>query len=566
MLLSETTRARAFAAASATLAFLPALWAQGWPRDDRWLVLEHPLIRAGVPAARELLTSGYVEPVMGAETPIHQWRPVLSLTFLLNRLTTGFDPLPFRAVNLALHALAAILVLECLRRRLSARAALAGALLFAVLPVHAESIVYISSRSELLAGCAVLAAWLLLGGRARPSARRIAAGAAVYLLGSLSKEHALLFPAFLALSDFAFERRLPWSPERRRVYLALAGAAACVLVGRALVLPALAHGGVPYFQDASPLVRILTLSRFWVRRYLFPLATGTGLCSDFARPLIPDAPLDDAAAWAALAAVVAGFAWAVLDLARGGTKGFWLLGPCLFLAPTSHLFMNLDTLGAQRWLYLPSIGLAAGAGALFARLEPRAPRLSLAALAILLLGHGAGAAARSLDWRTDEAYYRAVIACNPFSSKGRSGLGLAKLRAGLDGRADLEAALRLDPRLYDAGYNLARLAWARGDMKEARLRLERARVSRPDAPDGLELQALLDERAGELEAAENELTRALTILPGDPVALFNRARVRARRGHPVGAAADLEEFLRRAPNDADAPAARRFLNELRRTF
>ncbi len=255
MNLSKVRRDRAAVAAAAVAAFGVSLFGRGWPRDDRWLILEHPLLRAGWPGARELLFSGYVQPLLGAETPIHEWRPVLSLSFLLQRVTTGFAPLPLHAVNLALHVAVCLLVLEALRRRLPARAAAAGALVFAVLPVHAEVVAYLSSRSELLSALSVLGAWLLLGAPEKPSPRRIGLGAGVYLAGALSKEHALLFPLFLALADWTFAGRLPWSPERRRVHLALGLTAALALAGRALVLPELAGGGVPYFSGTPLLCR-----------------------------------------------------------------------------------------------------------------------------------------------------------------------------------------------------------------------------------------------------------------------------------------------------------------------
>ncbi|MFI5346106.1 MAG: hypothetical protein ACHQ51_07010, partial [Elusimicrobiota bacterium] len=374
------TRARLAVAAAATAAFGVSLFSRGWPRDDRWLILEHPLLRAGWPAARRLLTSGYVQPVMGAATPIHEWRPVLSFTFLLQRVTTGFAPLPFHAVNLALHVAACLLVLAALRRRLPFRAAAAGALVFAVLPVHAEVVAYLTSRSELLSTLSVLGAWLLLGSPEKPSPRRVAAGAGLYLAGSLSKETALLFPLFLALSDWTFAGKRPWEPERRRVYLALACAAGLVLLGRALILPSMADGGAPYFVGTSLTSRLLSLSKYWAWFYLRPAALGVGLCSDFARPLIPDSGTRDAAAWAALIAIAAAFAAGGRAVFRRQAWGFWLLGPCLFLLPTSHLLMNLDTLGAQRFLYLPCVGLAAGAGALLAGAESRGALPARAAL------------------------------------------------------------------------------------------------------------------------------------------------------------------------------------------
>ncbi|MEK7382565.1 MAG: hypothetical protein AAB262_04685 [Elusimicrobiota bacterium] len=566
MSLSEA-RARLWVAAAACLAFAVSLFSQGWPRDDRWLILEHPLLRVGWPATRELLTSGYVQPLLGARTPIHEWRPVLSLSFLIQRVTTGFAPFPFHAVNLLLHILAALLVHEVLRRRLDARAAITGALFFAVTPVHAEVVAYISSRSELLGMLSVLGAWLILDKSQRLTPRRTAFGAAVYLAGALSKEHVLLFPLFLMMSDWTFRGEFPWERERRRVHSALIATTALVLAGRALVLPSLAHGGVPYFSSVSGLSKLLTLSKFWAWHYLRPAVTALGLCSDYARPLIADSNPTDLPAWISLLLLGALVVLAVRAFLSRRSWGFWFLGPCLFLLPTSHLIISLDTLGAQRFLYLPSLGLAAAVGALFLRAEERAPGAARAALAALLLWLGLHAALRAADWRSDLAYDRAATSCNPVSVKARTALGTAFLREGRleDGERELIAATRLDAAFYDAAFNLARLSYGRGDLRVARERLAAARALKADEPSGLLLQALLDEAAGNIAAAEKSLELCLKLSPNDATARYNYARVLARLDRPFEAAVQLKQFLRLAPDDPNAPAARLWLMGLERS-
>lgn len=457
--------ARLAVAAAALLAWCGALRSTAWVRDDRALILENPLLRAG--AAWPLLSTGYHQASLGEQAPIHQWRPALSLSFLVQARLHGLRPEPLRAANLLLHALAALLLLEALRRRMAPGAALAGALAWAVLPAHAESVLYLTSRSELLAAVSVLGAWLLLGAPARPGPGRLAAGALVYLLGALSKEHALLFPFFLALADRCFAGASPWSPERRRVHLALGGAALLVLLGRAALLPAVAHGGDAYFAGVSPLVRLLTLASFWLRGYLLPLLTAGAPCFDLSRPGFPDASPSDAGAWLALLLLAAGAAAAARALARRRPWGFWALGPALFLLPTSHLLMDLDTLGASRFLYLPSMGLAALAGLAFEAGRRRSPRAAAAAgLAVLLLLLR-GAAAQAALWKDETTFYRAVHACNPRSPAVNGALGLALLREGraAEARESLETAAALgDGR---APYNLALLARESGDRAGA---------------------------------------------------------------------------------------------------
>lgn len=552
--------ALALLAAAVLAAWGGSLLLDAWIRDDRWLLLENSPLRAG--ALGPLLLGGYWEPAFGEGTPIHQWRPALNLSFLVQVATTGFRPLPLRTVNLLLHLLCAGLLWEALRRRAGGRVALAGALLWSVLPVHAETLGFLTSRSELLAGAAVLGAWLLLGAPERPGRGRLAAGTLAYLLGSLSKEHALLFPLFLALADWTFAGALPWERGRRRAQLALAGAAALVLAGRALLLPAVAAGGHPYFPESLPwLSRLLTLAKFWFAHYLRPALSGSGMCVEYGRPLIPDSGPGDLAAWLCLLALAAGLALALRGLARRRPWSFWTLGPLLFLLPTSQLLMDLDTIGASRFLYLPSIALAWAAGTLLERLRARAPRAALAAAAALLLFYTARARAELRSWGSAESLHRAALACNPDSARARAALGAALLEAGkeAEGEAFLLSALEAQPRHYPAAYNLALLAYRRGQHGLAQDRLGRALTLRPTAPDGLALAGLLAEKRGRWDEAARAYAQAAELRPHDPAPRYNLARALARLGRTREAGAQLDAYLRGAPDD---DAARRWRESL----
>ncbi len=153
-------RAALVPAAVAFLLGLPALGG-GWVWDD-------PLIVKVQLGAFRTVGSLFFPPVGIPGFSVHYYRPLTTATFLLDRALYGERAWGFHLTPLLLHAAAAGLLYLLLDRLLAGRAAarsaaLAGALLFAALPVHAESVAWIAGRADPLAAVCLLAAalWLL---------------------------------------------------------------------------------------------------------------------------------------------------------------------------------------------------------------------------------------------------------------------------------------------------------------------------------------------------------------------------------------------------------------------
>lgn len=541
-------------------AYGATLTQKAFVHDDAWIVSGNALLDAGPAGAGPLLTTGYWEAVQGASARVREYRPLLMLTFLAQRLTTGRSAAPMHALNLLLHALTCALIYAVLRRRLPAAAG-AGALAFAVMPVHVEAVTALTGRSELLTAALLLGAWLLLDETAPP--RRTAPGLALFSAALFVKEHALLFPLFLALSDWTFARALPWSARRRRAYAGLLAAIAAYLLLRLAVLGIPFAGGEPYFADR--LTAALSVSRFAFTRYLWPSLTGRGLCPDFARPLLADAAPGSWSSWPpllALAGLYAGAAAALLR--RRAAWAFWLLAPSVFLLPTIHLLAPLDTIGAQRFLYLPSLGLAVLLGAAWAKAYARAPRAALAAGLALLCWQAAVCARAARAWRGPLPYYESVLACNPVSARARAAYGAELLQAGREpeGERQLAEAVRLAPGLALPYYNLARYAWQKNDPAEAERRIGESLARDPGVPDAWTLAGLIAQSRGRVPEAEARYRRALALAPWNPAANFNLARLDTMAGRRAQAAARWRAFARYAPHDPDAPRAAALAREL----
>jgi protein O-mannosyl-transferase len=550
--MSFENRVRLALAAGTLLLFAPSLTIREFVRDDQAFIEQNPLYRSGLEGARRLLTTGYIEGAEGRATPVQEYRPLLTLTYWAQAHAGGLDPRPFHAANVLLHAAVVLLVFEALRRRLPKGRAAAAAAFFAALPVHVEAVSYVTSRSELLTALFLLAAWLLL----EPPRPRVAAGAAAFSAALLTKEHSVLFPVFLAASDWVFHGATPARRERRPVYAALGACLAAYLALRLALFPGFVKGGVPYFASTPALSKLLTLSRFWAEHYAWPALTGLGLCPDFSRPLIPDAPLSSPGAWLCLLALAAALAAAARALARREPRGFWALAPLVFLLPTSHLFFPLDTIGAERFLYIPTLGLAAGLAA-----AARRPLLLLA----LLGWYGARTRQAQDPWRSELAFYEHALSRNPLASKLHSSLGGYWLRRGKPelGLPAIDRALALDSESAHAHYNLARWSWDRKDYAQAAGLARRSLALEPGSVDArLLLGAALLEQGRAAEASA-PLEEAAALKPWSPEARYNLGRALMALGKNAEAAAELERFAQLAPGDPDAPAVRVLAARLR---
>jgi len=161
---------------------------------------------------------------LGAILRFEPARPLLTMTWALNFAATGLRPWSYHLVNILIHAGNAALVASLFswmaRRsgRLHGEAsACLGACLFAVTPMAAETVAYVSSRSTGLATLFGLGALrLAVDALAEPRRGRLAAAFGLFGLGLLVKEEAACLPLLLLLLDYFFLAGLETRALRQR--------------------------------------------------------------------------------------------------------------------------------------------------------------------------------------------------------------------------------------------------------------------------------------------------------------------------------------------------------------
>ncbi len=301
--------------------------------------------------------------------PHYYFRPLIFLSYLVDRAFGGDTPFWFHASVVAFHALNTLLVFVVGSRLFAGDGLIAGggALLFAVFPTHVESVAWMAGRSDVIVCTFVLLTVLLFMDRARRWSPWL--GGVTLLLATLSKEMALACVVLVPLLDLLRTRQLYWSR-----YVPLALAALLYFILRQHALGAFV-GGMPAASTPAQLgLDLVRALGFYVVRAVVPI----GLCA-----YIPDVP--DHAAYVAAGLIVPVLSLATIAMAWRRSRwevAFLVAFFFLTLAPSLTVIVrrSASAVVADRYLYVPSVASCLLMAWAIARLAPRWP----VALLILL--------------------------------------------------------------------------------------------------------------------------------------------------------------------------------------
>ncbi len=488
----------------------------GFAYDDHHIVATNANIQSleTLPTA---LTTPYWPGLYGRELGL--WRPVTTGLFGVQYLIGGGGPLIYHVVNVLAHVAASLLALLVFWELLAAPAAFAGALLFAVHPIHVEAVANVVGFSEVFSTAALLGACLVhLRSGAVSGWRAAWMIGLLYALGFGAKESGVTLPGLIFLLDAA-RGRLGMSDvprylrDRWRTYLVMLLVAAALLAGRFAILGSIANPFAPLGADLlREIPRIWTLGEIWlhyVRLWVFPL----DLAADYTPNVLPisvgwNLTNTVGAALSVLILATALIAWRRPAMSSGSVTAraaaFGVVWFVIAISPTSNTLFLSGILLAERTLYLPSVGLAAATGWLIVRLAQDRRRVAWGALAVAVMLSSARTWTRNPTWVDTDTVFRTLLAEHPHSGRSQWAIGDQFIRGGQrsEGLLSYRAAINLLGTSYQLMTEIARSMMNYEEYRGAENILKFAIQDSPQFALGYSLVAAVRAEYGDAQGTE----------------------------------------------------------------
>jgi len=532
--------------------------------DDGSYVAENRHVQAGltVPSIKWALTAFYE----------CTWQPLVWLSYMADRQLYGPGPLGYHATNLLLHILNTLLLFLVLARMtgLPWRSGFVAAL-FAIHPLHVESVAWIAERKDVLSTLFwMLTMWAYVRYAEHPAPKRYLPVVLFLALGLMSKPMLVTLPLMLLLLDY-------WPLGRyasMRSNEASVAAAVWRLVWEKAPLFALAAGSsvVTFFvQRKGEAVAPLELYPLAIRignalvayvRYIGKTIWPQGLAAYYPHPG-SSLPLWEAAASGVLLLCVTAV------VIRAAKRRPYLTGGWLWYVVTLLPVIGLVQVGMQamadRYTYIPLIGifiigawgipdlLAGRAKALHA--GPGAPRRALlpALAGAVLVALMVCTYVQVGYWRNGVALFSHAVKVTENNALAHYNLGTTLREEGNieDAVPHFYEAVRIDPNHADARNNLASALFEQGRDGEAIAEYYEVLRFKPHNADVQTNLGTALLRQGRFDEALPHLTEALRISPEHPGAHNSLGVLLAQQGKLDQAIAHFSEAVRIDPDRED---------------
>jgi protein O-mannosyl-transferase len=490
------------------------------------------------------------------------YHPLTTLIYMFEYAWFGLNPLPYHMLNLVLHLINVWLVFK-LAERLSGKrnTALVVSLLFALHPMHVESVAWVSETKDVLYACFYLLS-LILYMRYIESAKHkqyYYAGAFIlFILSLLSKSAAVTLPVLLIAVDLYKGRK-----RDRRFYLEKIPFFACsIFFGALAVVSQNAIEGGNTFSYSYGWIDKIFLNTYAISFYIVKSVVSFHLS---AIHFLPD-NRSGFLPWAYYASpiLLAGLAWLILR--KTSFRKELIFGISFFLISVS-VMLQISQVGnaivAERYTYLSYIGLFYPAGQWISDIirKRKQSTVVIAIFSLLLLIFIVQTWTRTGVWKDEETLIADAIEKDPasyvgYQMRGENKHGNGKLQEAL---IDIEKSLNIDSTDYKTWEIRAMVYYDLGNMNAAMHDFNKVISLKPDFADAFINRGMVYIKLGDIKSGFSDFGKAISMNPRCADAYDKRGSAYGLIGDTLAAMRDYDKAVQTDPYSADAYNNRGFL-------
>jgi Tfp pilus assembly protein PilF len=487
----------------------------------------------------------------------HNWHPLTTISHMLDCQIFGLRPGAHHFVNVLLHCLSVILLFLLLEQMTAGlwQSALVAAI-FAIHPLHVESVAWISERKDMLSGLFFVLTLLAYVHYARgPNFLRYVSMSILFVCGLLSKPTLVTLPAVLLLLDYWPLRRFQRSEVtgQRSAKLVVEKIPLCVLsLGSAISTLIAQRGGILQMEYLPFTWRLANAASAYLI-YVWQMFCPLNLAAIYPHP--GRLPFLETAVATALLVLVTALAF-ILRKPRPYfiTGWFWYL---IMLVPVLGLVQVGSQAHADRYTYLSQIGLYVavvwGVADFLSHFRYRREVSAVVApLIIAMLGWRSWI--QTGYWRDTERLWMRTLAVTGQNDFAHFAFGefLLKVHRLDEAIAQFKIVLATHPSDPDPNFQMGYAFMEKGDDEAAVARFEETLKSEPENPDAETNLGNLLLKSDRVPEAVEHYRSVLRHEPSSALAHYNLAVGLHRLGQLPEAIAQYEEALAIDPKYPDA--------------
>ena len=527
--------------------------------DDNGYVTSNPHVAGGITGENVIWAFTSLDEVTG------NWHPITWLSHMADVQFYGMNPRGHHLTSVVIHAISSLLLLLFLFRCTGSlwQSSFVAAL-FALHPLHVESVAWVAERKDVLSAFFWLLTLLFYAeyvAKRKPALYLLSLFS--FVLGLMAKPMLVTLPIVMLLMDFWPLQRYRHGGEELGECRVSGRITACIkekipffifsFLSAVITIYAQNKGGAIKSLDVIPIGLRTENALLAYIKYIAKTLWPRNLAVLY--PLSPSIPL-----WQAIGSLLVLLFFSAAVIRARHRRPYLVAGWFWFLV-TLVPVIGLIQVGCQsmadRYTYIPVIGLfiivAWGAADLTRNL--RHQKVVLALLAGVVISASAALTWQQLGyWRDNISLFRHTLQITDGNYLINNNLGIALAEKG-----DLDAAIReyqtalgINPNYADAHYNLGNAFIKKRDPDAAVREYRETLLINPNHADAhYSLGAALANK-GDLDAAIREYRVALRLNPNDAKALTNLGVALANEGNLDAAIQEFQEVLRISPGDAKA--------------